>query len=228
MKVTLSGIYSDISGRHGSTVASKNVSGLYLKPYNRPIDPQVSQNYIIRNRFNTFSIAWKALTPTQQLDWNTKALTYTFYDRFSNPYVPNGYQLFLYCNLNDALVGHALLTTPVNYTPAPYPTVSVDPVSIGSATWNLHDWTALAAGNYYIIYWSQLLPSSYYGKHTHVRAWYSISSALGSPVNLYSYLVASLASAPVLNKKFFIVIKTLTSANGIVSAPLNIVRPINA
>jgi hypothetical protein len=156
MKVTLSGIYSDISGRHGSTVASKNKSGLYLKPFVRPYTSNIARNVTLRGHFNTIALAWKALSTARHTDWNTKALTYTFYDRFSVAYVPNGYQLFLSCNMNLFSIGASMLLDPINYAPVPYPYALIDPVSVGGSSWNINFAVAIPANYWFLFYVSKL------------------------------------------------------------------------
>lgn len=226
MKVVLSGIYSDISGRHGSTVASKNKSGLYLKPFVPPYTSNISRNVAVRGKFNSLAILWKTLSSTRHTDWNTKALTYTFKDRFGNPYVPNGYQLFLYCNLNLSNVTNTPLLDPSVYAPVPYPYASIDPVYKGAATWNFNFAVSIPANHFFLLYVSKLQSPGFFGVNPPVNIFDSQFYTHAFPINYYSLLSTWFNNHFPVDYKLFCSVYLLNQLSGCVSLPQFATRPI--
>lgn len=58
------------------------------------------------------SSTWRTLTPTQQLAWETMAVSYPYIDKFGNPQTPSGYQLYCTLNINLLLTNNLVDPTP--------------------------------------------------------------------------------------------------------------------
>lgn len=98
MRLKMGSIVSDLAGKLGGTIFQRSPFGqvartLYkTNPGNSKLQPT--------NRNNLSSIAelWKSLSTSDRDTWLANVGTYTFYDRFGDPYTPTPYQLFVHIN----------------------------------------------------------------------------------------------------------------------------------
>ena len=98
MKYTPSALVSEFSGAQGSTVASHNRYGPYLRNRTIPVNPNTAEQQNERNNLATISAAWRTLTSAQRAAWTAEALSVTLYDRLGRAYTPTGHQYFVSIN----------------------------------------------------------------------------------------------------------------------------------
>lgn len=97
MKYTPSALVSEFSGKQGSTVASHNRFGPYMRNRTIPVNTNTASQQNARNNLSSASKAWKALTAAQRAAWIAAATTILLYDRLGRPYTPTGFQYFVSC-----------------------------------------------------------------------------------------------------------------------------------
>lgn len=89
-----------LSGKSGSTVASRNRFGSYFKSRNMPVNPNTDSQQDQRNNLAAISAAWKSLTDAQRSAWIAATASVSLVDSLGIPYNPTGQQLFVSVNRN--------------------------------------------------------------------------------------------------------------------------------
>ena len=102
---------SAASGKLGGIVASHNRGGTYFRHHAIPVQPRTPAQTAVRNQLQTFSSAFKSLTPAQISGWNALALTVTLKSKLGTTYNPTGQQVFVSCNKHLAAINIATLLT---------------------------------------------------------------------------------------------------------------------
>ena len=110
MKIQLSDIIPDMRGKQGGAVYKAGKYG--LQKQSKSI-PRQQNRQLVKNVFGNFSIKWKQLTPDQRLAWNEFAPQFPFTDIFGNSHNLTGFNLFVKCNINNAVAGGNGLLLPV-------------------------------------------------------------------------------------------------------------------
>jgi len=112
MKAKFGAIVVAGSGKIGGHVASRNRGGAYFRTKVTPVNPQTTSQLTVRNRFTTYSQAWKGLTDAQRAAWNAAVGNYTTTDIFGDIKNPSGFNLYQRINNNLVTVGAAALSIP--------------------------------------------------------------------------------------------------------------------
>lgn len=110
-KIKLGAIVTDIRGKLGGHVFSKNRSGAYMRTKVTPTNPQTSYQSLVRGIFAAISSAWSSLTDNQRLSFRDKVQQYTSTDIFGDIKVPSGKTLHHKLNQNLELSGQAQVST---------------------------------------------------------------------------------------------------------------------
>jgi hypothetical protein len=97
-----------MSGSAGSTTASRNRFGNYLRNRVQPVNPNSQTQQAVRALFGGFSQAWRSLTESQREGWNQMALNLGRDDSLGQQYFQTGAQLFVGTNINRDTVGVAV------------------------------------------------------------------------------------------------------------------------
>lgn len=97
---------ADARNKIGGHVFSKNRNGAYLRMKVSPSQPRTAKQLNVRAAFGNFSAAWGAdLTDAQRLGWIALASGVTIPDRFGNPQIPTGLQMYQRVNRNLHTIG---------------------------------------------------------------------------------------------------------------------------
>jgi hypothetical protein len=130
MKYTPSALVSEFSGAQGSTVASHNRFGPYLRNRTIPVDPNSAGQQTYRTILKTASAAWRSLTDVQRAAWAATAATIIRVDSLGRNYYMTGHQFFVSTcqaiRLYDVLAAYPTIPSSViapadltSYTPTP-------------------------------------------------------------------------------------------------------------
>lgn len=204
MRYTLSPMFQEIRGKIGTFVASKNRSGVMLRSLVTPRNTQTAKRSTIRVNFSSYAGIWRSLSQTVKDNWKTAALTYTFYNSLGIAYTPSAYQVFLTLNLRIMQLGLAVITAAQNFSQLSEPSAAYSSISLGTEEFNLEGWTDDDGPNYLVISVSQYLPASSDGLKYPVLYLANNYNNVGTPVNLYSLLVALNGRAPVLGEIIYV------------------------
>lgn len=103
---------ADARNKLGGHVFSKNRNGAYLRQKVSPSQPRSASQLNVRSMFGQLSKAWgQILSDMQRSGWNALAATNPRPDRFGNPQVLTGLQMYQSINRNLSTIGAARLDT---------------------------------------------------------------------------------------------------------------------
>lgn len=128
MKYTESALLSQLSGSAGSTTASRNRYGSYLRTRTNPVNPNSIAQQTERNNLASLSASWRDLSEVDRTAWSAAAASVVLYDSLGRAYTPSGAQYYISVGRNRFLysgvlsVGYAI---PVNAAPATPLTLSI-------------------------------------------------------------------------------------------------------
>ena len=98
--IKLGAFITELSGKIGGTIFSKNKGGAYAKNRVVPSNPQTSFQNTIRAFFSIIAKRWKTLTQVERDSWSSAAQTVTRTNRFGDTIKLSGSQLYQERNLN--------------------------------------------------------------------------------------------------------------------------------
>lgn len=147
MKYAPSALIGRLSRSAGSTTASHNRYGAYLRNRVIPTNPATSRQTDVRTNLGNESSRWRTLTAAQRTAWAAIAPNFTRTDSLGQTYTLNGQTAFLSVQRNIDTYGGTPSSDPPAYTPpaalatmTPTLTTSPDVVSLAFTA------TPLAAG----------------------------------------------------------------------------------
>ena len=98
--IKLGAFVTEVSGKIGGTVFSKNKGGAYAKNRVVPSNPQTTFQANVRAFFAQIAKKWKTLTQAQRDSWSAAALTVTKINRLGDTIKLSGSQLYQERSLN--------------------------------------------------------------------------------------------------------------------------------
>jgi len=119
-KIKLGAIVSEISGKLGGHVFSKNRGGAYMRTKTTPLNPQTAYQAAVRGIFASISAGWSDLTEAQRTSWRDKVSVFSRTDVFGDLRNPSGKALYQRLNQNLSLTGQSLLTVAPDPSEVPF------------------------------------------------------------------------------------------------------------
>jgi hypothetical protein len=223
MKYTPSALVSEFSGKQGSTVASHNRFGPYLRNRVIPVNPNTVSQQAARNDLTVATKAWASLSAAQRAAWNAAASVVTLFDRLGRPYNPTGHQYFVSVNRTSYVYSGSttVLTVPPTAA-APAALTTMTPTMVGgiSQTASLaYTATPLAALTKLIVEATpQLSPGISFISRSQLRQLLVTSAAAASPANFAAAFIAKFGVIVTTRQVF--VRGTVITSDGQRSAPL--------
>lgn len=101
---------TNMLGKAGGTIFSKNGSGSYFKNFVKPSFPNSAAQQAVNSLFSQAIALWQGLSSAAKEAWNTNAPNSPYTDGFGDQKVYSGYNLFLKRNLNLLNAGLATVT----------------------------------------------------------------------------------------------------------------------
>lgn len=127
-KIKFGAMMVDARGKLGGHVFSKNRGGSYIRTKVTPSNPQTEAQVEQRSFLSSFSQTWRTLTEAQRLAWSAVVSQYSTTNVFGDNVNPSGSNLFTRLNINSALAGGTLISTP----PLPLGTATPANLSVAS------------------------------------------------------------------------------------------------
>ena len=103
---------TDARGKLGGHVFTKAKSGATIRTKVTPLNPKTSAQSEARSALGANSQAWRMLTETQRLAWNSAAQEVSKTNAFGDTYFPSGKNYFTAVNNNIRNVGGGVLVEP--------------------------------------------------------------------------------------------------------------------
>jgi hypothetical protein len=114
-KIKLGAFITEIRGKVGGTIFSKNKGGAYTKNKVTPSNPQTQKQQAQRSLLTTFSQAWRNLSEAQRTAWKNGAQNFPLVNIFGDVYYLAGNMLYNRLNLNLEKIGQS----PISDIPTP-------------------------------------------------------------------------------------------------------------
>ncbi len=190
-KIKFGAIVTDMRGKVGSQVFSKNRSGAYARSFKVNVLSATPAQVTTRNRLAGFSAAWRGLTQGQRDSWNGNVEAFKHTNVFGSIINPSGFDLYVKLNCNLDQVGVAALST------APLPGVSANVGSVGIVADNVapnflvsFDASPVPAGHFLVLSATACIsPGINYVKNR-LRQIVILPVATASPYNGYADYIA--------------------------------------
>jgi hypothetical protein len=208
-----------IAGSIGKDTYSRVKSGGVIKAKSRPgsVHPYTISpaQKAINDQFAAWSPAWQSLTDAQRLDWGRLAANKPVKDSLGKSYYQSGFNLFVSCNNNLALIGVSPLTdVPILSALSQIQSFNI---TIDSHHLNqfdiLYSGSATSAGCVHLVYASPLLsPGLNYCRNKY-RLISQIPVSTSSPFDITSAYTA-LFGALKLSMKVFIKLIPINQVSG--------------
>ena len=103
---------TDARGKLGGHVFTKAKSGATIRTKVTPLNPKTSAQSEARSALGANSQAWRMLTETQRLAWNSAAQEVSKTNAFGDTYFPSGKNYFTAVNNNLRNVGGSVILDP--------------------------------------------------------------------------------------------------------------------
>lgn len=110
MKYAPSALVGQLSGSAGSTTASRNRYGAYIRNRAVPVNPNTVDQQLFRARFGNLSAAWRELSNNNKEGWSLLAPEVPRSDALGQSQVLSGQALYIGVNQNRLLTGQAIAT----------------------------------------------------------------------------------------------------------------------
>jgi hypothetical protein len=116
-------LISEARGKEAGLVFSRNSYGGYVKQKVSPVNPQTEFQLRERARLGVLAQQWVGLTEVQKDQWKQFGQQMTRVNRFGDQTGYTGFNAYVKCNRNRAIVGLAPISVPV--TPISFPVLTV-------------------------------------------------------------------------------------------------------
>jgi hypothetical protein len=110
---------SEIRGKVGGKVYSRNASGAFVRMYVKGVNANTTKQQAVRNNFASLSSAYRTLTDAQRATYENLRTFYTTTDGVGNVVTPTAPQLFN--RLNGVLLQNGVINTTTLKTTCPAP-----------------------------------------------------------------------------------------------------------
>lgn len=124
-RITTGPIISDIRGKSGDQIFSRNRYGLYVKAFAVPTGTPSAAMELVRTRMAAVTAAWQALTESNRQRWISTARALNAKAKRFPRETLTGYALFTRCQMHRLTAGLSQSTTPTAITALPI--FSVEP-----------------------------------------------------------------------------------------------------
>lgn len=203
------------SGSLAGVTSSRNRYGQYKRSRATPVNPNTSQQGIVRARFGNNSAAWRGLTDVQRAGWEALASEITRTDPLGQSYTLNGQTAFMMVNNNLLDAGEAAVSAaPAIVTPGTLLTVTP---TLTAASFSIaYTATPLATGVRLFAYASpQRSPGrAFEGDFRLIQV---SAAAAASPADIFSAYQSRLGT-PVVGQRIFL--SLVLHKGGFLGAPL--------
>lgn len=113
-------LITDMRGKLGGQVYSKNRYGQFVCNAYKPLNPQTTYQQQNRAYLANVVAAWKQLSESNRLSWNSAAMYLKGFNCFGDSFSYTAYNCFVKCNLvYFTIYGSVLSSCPSLFTPAP-------------------------------------------------------------------------------------------------------------
>jgi hypothetical protein len=205
------------SGSAAGTTWSHNRFGQYTRNRRTPVNPNTTQQGVVRARMSANAAGWRALTSAQRAGWESLGASITRADSLGSTYTLNGFMTYCSVNNNNVAAGNAVVAdAPAIATPATILTATITLTAAGGVVSIAYTVTPLAAGARLFSYVSsQQSAGRSFNANYYLLA---VSAAAAASPAVLTTAYAAKFGVPVLGNRIFFSFQTYLA--GFLSGPL--------
>ncbi len=114
------------SGSYQGITSSRNRNGQYVRTRATPVNPNSTQQGVVRARMSANAAAWRTLTSGQRAGWSDLGLSMSRTDSLGQSYTLTGFQAYCSVNNNNVAAGNAIVAdAPALVTPSALLTATI-------------------------------------------------------------------------------------------------------
>lgn len=196
-------IITEIRGKVNSHVFQKCGQSLSMRSSNTNRSSLAASANTSRINFTRLGTRWRSMTQTQKDSFTNNAASYPTFNKYGDPIILTGYQLFQLINKRLKLVTSTPITTGTSYNPPATSDIDFNPFSIAGTSFTLLWNTAIAANTAVILYVSNPVSGSRYITNPKYHFCVVIHSGTAIGTNYYSTVLASFSNVPLVGYSFY-------------------------
>lgn len=203
------------SGSQAGTTSSHNRFGQYTRNRRTPVNPNTTQQGVVRARMSANAAAWRSLTDAQRAGWEGLGGTISRRDSLGSSYTLNGFMCYCSVNNNNVAAGNAIVAdAPALSSPA---TILTAVITLTAAAFSVaYTTTPLPAGARLFSYVSPQMSAGRAFNANYYLIAVSAAAAASPAVLLTAYTAKW--GVPVTGKRIFMSFRTYLG--GFLSGPL--------
>lgn len=210
---------SEMRGKEGGVIYSRNRYGAYMKTKISPTNPQTSPQQTQRALMGNLAQLWKTLASGEKAAWENLGAQTSRVNRFGDQTDYAGFGIFMRLNRNLSIIGESALT--VAPVPPTFPELSlVSVVATVSTTTIAVNFTPspLAAGKWIVVYCTNNILTG----RKFVKNFYRlilVEDNAGTGVDIYPEWNAYFGNVLLADAALFVKVKVIDEATGFDTVP---------
>jgi hypothetical protein len=203
-----------MSGKRGGNVYSRNRGGAYSKNWVKPTNPFSIYKAAIKSFFGASSQAWRTLTESQRVSWNSVTPNYQVIDRLGALITLSGIALFKSLNQNLDTISETAILAPV--MPAGTEVTLLTSMTADVSDNEIHIISAdtVPAGMKQVIEATPPLSAGVFNANNKFRVVQVVDAAGAADIDIVTLYVARFGSFPPVGSKLFARTKFINKTSG--------------
>jgi hypothetical protein len=213
---------SEMRGKEGGIIYSRNAFGSYIKTKVSPINPNSQNQQTQRGLMGNLAHAWSTLSAANKASWENLATQVTRTNRFGDQASYTGFSLFMRLNRNLSAVGVAMISTAPVVPTLPILTVGTfTATKTGSVLTLVFSPTTPGATMWVVVYLTNNIIGGRKFVKNYMRLVFKSLNPTTSPLNLYSSWNTYFGVLPVSGSSIFAKAKIIDQTTGFDGVPVN-------
>lgn len=104
-RIKFSALVSDVRGKIGGNIFSRNRGGAYVRTHVKSINPNTNAQQVIRNRMAALVQQWRSFTDSERLSWKNVSQLFPQTNKLGEVFFLTGQQLFTKFGSNKKAIG---------------------------------------------------------------------------------------------------------------------------
>lgn len=211
---------SEMRGKEGGIVYSRNAYGAYSKTKVSPTNPQSEQQSTQRSLMGNLAQLWSTLTSTQVAGWNNLGDQVTRVNVFGDQTTYKGFGLFMRLNRNLSILGEGPITDAPSIPTIPVLTAgALTATKTGSVLTQAFSPTTPGTDLWLVVYATPLILTGRTFVKNFYRCVHKVSNPTTSPLNIYADWNGYFKTGLTVDAKIYTKIKLIDVLSGFDGVP---------
>jgi hypothetical protein len=212
--IKYAGIITELKGSIGGVTFQRCGNALSVRSNPSHKKAFTIQGQSSRNLFASCVSAWRGLTLSEKAAWSAAASSYPTVDKWGNPTILNGFQIFMYVN-RFLLTGFPIpVFHAYPYTPHALMTAVLSDFNVTDSTCALSWISGAGAARWIYIFISNPYDANVYKPYAPLFFAGSVHADVGFGYDVFALINASFRFAPVAGQSFTFTLYSVDSTTG--------------